>query len=442
MYVCGPTVYNDIHIGNARPFIFFDVVRRYLMYKGYDVFYVQNFTDVDDKLIRRSEETGLSVPEVADRYIQSFCEDMEALEISRADRHPRVTEHIDAIISFIQGLADKQIAYEIDGNVYYRISCFKSYGKLSHQQIEELLAGARIDVEEKKENPLDFALWKKAKGNEIAWDSPWGRGRPGWHIECSAMARLLLGDTLDIHAGGQDLIFPHHENEIAQSEALTGQPLARYWMHNGYVHINEEKMSKSLGNVVCVKTVLQKHRPQVLRFFMLSTHYRNPIQYSDALLEQAESGLTRIETTVHNLNHRLSVDGQATNLADKQLLGEIGDLLKRYEERMDDDFHTADAITSVFECVKVANQYLQNETVDGEVLRAFVSALATMGRVLGFDWSPGTGQLLDAEIEALIEQRNEARKCKNWALADKIRDQLKARGVTLEDTPQGVRWKR
>ncbi|HJV47582.1 MAG TPA: cysteine--tRNA ligase [Bacillota bacterium] len=438
MYVCGPTVYNYIHIGNARPAIVFDVVRRYLEYCGYEVTFIQNFTDVDDKLIRKADELNLTVPEVADQFIKAYAEDVEAFDVLQAHVHPRVSEHIPEIVVFIQNLVDKGFAYESGGDVYYRTEKFKDYGKLSHQNIEELQSGARIAINEQKENPLDFALWKSAKPGEISWESPWGKGRPGWHIECSAMSQKYLGDSFDIHGGGHDLIFPHHENEIAQTEALTEKPMAKYWMHNGYININNEKMSKSLGNFVLVKDMREKIPPQVIRFFMLSAHYRNPINFSDELLEQAGNGLDRIMTAISNLKHRLataSADGNEETQKCKEYQS-------KFVEAMDNDFNTADAISVIFEWVREANQYLRNEKVSPEGIQTYLELFKEFGQVLGIDFFAEKAELLDDQIESLIEERNQARKNRNFDRADKIRDQLVEQGIILEDTPQGVRWRR
>jgi cysteinyl-tRNA synthetase len=439
MYVCGPTVYNYIHIGNARAAIVFDTIRRYLEFRGYEVKYVSNFTDVDDKLIKAARELGEDVPTIAERFIQAYFEDITALGCKKADVHPRVTENIDTIIEFIQTLIDRGYAYEVDGDVYYRTRKFKEYGKLSHQSIDELKAGARIEVGEKKEDPLDFALWKAAKEGEICWDSPWGKGRPGWHIECSAMARKYLGDTIDIHAGGQDLTFPHHENEIAQSEALTGKPFAKYWLHNGYLNINNEKMSKSLGNFVLVHDIIQQIDPQVLRFFMLSVHYRHPINYSEELLKSAKKGLERLKTSYFNLKHRLQ---SSTNLTDDddQWLARIQEQHEAFIREMDDDFNTANGIAVLFELSKQANLYLLEKNTSERVIHAFLREFEQLLDVLGITLQEE--ELLDEEIEALIQKRNEARKNRNFALADQIRDELKAKNIILEDTPQGTRWKR
>jgi cysteinyl-tRNA synthetase len=439
MYVCGPTVYNYIHIGNARPAIVFDTIRRYLEFRGYEVQYVSNFTDVDDKLIKAARELGEDVPTIADRFIKAYFEDISALGCKKANVHPRVTENIDIIIEFIEKLIEKGYAYEVDGDVYYKTRKFAEYGKLSHQSIDELRAGARIEVGEKKNDPLDFALWKAAKEGEIAWDSPWGKGRPGWHIECSAMARKYLGDTIDIHAGGQDLTFPHHENEIAQSEALTGKTFAKYWLHNGYININNEKMSKSLGNFVLVHDIIKQIDPQVLRFFMLSVHYRHPINYSEELLESTKNGLERLKTSYLNLQHRLASSSNLTD-DDEQWLNKIKEYRNAFIREMDDDFNTANAIAVLFELSKQANLYLLEKNTSEKVIQAFLNEFEQLFDVLGITLKEE--QLLDEEIEELIQKRNEARKNRNFALADQIRDELKAKNIILEDTPQGTRWKR
>ncbi|MCM3363045.1 MULTISPECIES: cysteine--tRNA ligase [Bacillaceae] len=440
MYVCGPTVYNYIHIGNARPAIIFDTVRRYLEFRGYDVQYVSNFTDVDDKLIKAANELGETVPVIADRFIHAYFEDVSALGCKKADSHPRVTENMDIIIDFIAALIEKGIAYESEGDVYYHTRAFNGYGKLSHQSIDELRSGARIAVGEKKQDSLDFALWKKAKDGEIFWESPWGQGRPGWHIECSAMVRKYLGDTIDIHAGGQDLAFPHHENEIAQSEALTGKTFANYWMHNGYINIDNEKMSKSLGNFITVNDIIKIHDPQVLRFFMLSVHYRNPINYSEEVLEKTRAGLERIRTSYENLKHRSTASTDLTDTND-EWIAKIADLRKQFVESMDDDFNTANGISVLFELSKQANYYLLEKTTSPAVIHAFMNEFEELFGVLGLSLSLDE-ELLDEEIEALIEKRTQARKDRNFALADQIRDQLKAMNIILEDTAQGIRWKR
>ncbi|WRP06729.1 cysteine--tRNA ligase [Rossellomorea aquimaris] len=439
MYVCGPTVYNYIHIGNARPAIVFDTVRRYLEYRGYDVQFVSNFTDVDDKLIRAAKELGVDVPTVAQRFIQAYFEDTGALGCKKADVHPTVTDNIDSIIDFISALVEKGYAYESQGDVYYRTRKFDGYGKLSHQPIDELKAGARIDVGDKKEDALDFVIWKAAKEGEISWESPWGEGRPGWHIECSAMAKRYLGDTIDIHAGGQDLTFPHHENEIAQSEALTGKTFAKYWMHNGYINIDNEKMSKSLGNFVLVHDIIKEQDPQVLRFFMLSVHYRHPINYNLELLQNAESALDRIKTAYENLKHRKE---SSTDLTDnnREWLDKIAGLKVQFISEMDDDFNTANGISVLFELSKQANYYLMEKNTATEVIDTFLCQFEDFFSVLGL--SLQEAELLDEEVEELIEKRIQARKDRNFQLADEIRDTLKEMNIILEDTPQGIRWKR
>jgi cysteinyl-tRNA synthetase len=439
MYVCGPTVYNYIHIGNARPVIVFDTVRRYFDYRGYKTQFVSNFTDVDDKLIRAAKELGEDVPTISERFINAYFEDVSALGCQRADDHPRVMENIDIIIEFIQALIDKGFAYESEGDVYYRTRKFDTYGKLSHQSIDELRVGARIDVGEKKDDALDFALWKTAKDGEISWDSPWGKGRPGWHIECSAMARKYLGETIDIHAGGQDLTFPHHENEIAQTEALTGKPFANYWMHNGYINIDNEKMSKSLGNFVLVHDIIKKHDPQVLRFFMLSVHYRHPINYSEELLENMKASLDRLRTSYQNLKHRIDSSNGLTNNKE-EYLGIVKNLHEEFLKEMDDDFNTANAISVLFELSKQANYYLMEKNTDKEVIEAFMAEFDGLFNVLGL--SLESEELLEKEIESLIQQRIQARKDRNFQLSDDIRDRLKEMNIILEDTPQGTRWKR
>jgi cysteinyl-tRNA synthetase len=439
MYVCGPTVYNYIHIGNARPAIVFDTVRRYLEFRGYNVRFVSNFTDVDDKLIKAANELGVDVPTVADRFINAYFEDVHALGCKTADAHPRVTETMDLIIEFISALIEKGYAYESGGDVYYRTREFNDYGKLSHQSIDELKVGARIQVGEKKQDALDFVLWKTAKEGEISWDSPWGKGRPGWHIECSAMVREYLGDTIDIHAGGQDLAFPHHENEIAQSEAFTGKTFANYWMHNGYINIDNEKMSKSLGNFVTVHDIIKKHDPQVLRFFMLSVHYRNPINYSEELLENTKAAFERLKTSYQNLKHRM---GASANLTDnnQEWLDKIEALREQFIHDMDDDFNTANGVSVLFELSKLSNLYLMEKNTSEDVIKAFMNEFETLFGVLGL--SLKDEELLDEEIETLIEKRTQARKDRNFKLADEIRDQLKDMNIIIEDTPQGIRWKR
>jgi cysteinyl-tRNA synthetase len=440
MYFCGPTVYNYIHIGNARPPIVYDTVRRYLEYRGYKVKFISNFTDVDDKIIRVAKELGEEVPTLTERFIEAYHEDTAALNVQKADHHPRVTGTMSEIIEFIDQLVEKGYAYEAGGDVYFRTRKFKDYGKLSHQSIDELRAGARIEVGDKKDDPIDFVLWKAAKEGEIYWESPWGKGRPGWHIECSAMVKKYLADTIDIHAGGQDLSFPHHENEIAQSEALNNKKMANYWMHNGYININNEKMSKSLGNFILLRDILNKQDPQVIRFFMLSVHYRHPINFSDELLESAKIGLERIRTTAANLKHRLD---HSADLGENAAIQKekIDTLRERFIHDMDDDFNTANAISILFDAAKEANLYLQEKNTSISALTAFVNLFEEIGDVLGIDLIDNQ-ELLDEEIEELIKKRNQARKERKFQLADDIRDGLKAQNIILEDTPQGVRWKR
>ncbi|WP_078543166.1 cysteine--tRNA ligase [Litchfieldia alkalitelluris] len=440
MYVCGPTVYNYIHIGNARPAIVFDTVRRYFEFRGYDVNFVSNFTDVDDKLIKAANELGEDVPTIAERFINAYFEDVSALGCKKATVHPRVTESIDIIIDFIQALIEKGYAYEAGGDVYYRTKSFDGYGKLSHQSIDDLKVGARIEVGDKKEDALDFVLWKNAKPGEISWESPWGEGRPGWHIECSAMAKKYLGETIDIHAGGQDLAFPHHENEIAQSEAINEKTFANYWMHNGYINIDNEKMSKSLGNFILVHDIIKQHDPQLIRFFMLSVHYRHPINYNEELLESTKKGLDRIKTSYTNLLHRKESSSNLTT-DDQEWFGKLANLREEFITVMDDDFNTANAISILFELSKQANYYLQSKNTASVVIEAFIKEFEELFNVLGLEISP-ENDLLDEEIEALIQKRIEARKNRDFALSDQIRDELKEKNVILEDTPQGTRWKR
>ncbi len=444
MYVCGPTVYNLIHIGNARPMICFDTVRRYLEYKGYEVTYVSNFTDVDDKIIKRANEEGISTEEVTKKYIEECLKDMDGMNIKRATKNPLATQEIDGMIDMIKKLIEKGYAYEVNGTVYYRTRKFKDYGKLSKKNIDDLEAGHRdikVAGEDEKEDPLDFVLWKPKKEGEPYWESPWSKGRPGWHIECSVMAKKYLADEIDIHAGGEDLIFPHHENEIAQSEAANGVPFARYWLHNAFLNINNKKMSKSLGNFFTVRDISKEYDLIVLRFFMLSAHYRNPINFSHDLMESAKNGLERIITAVANLNHLAeNADDKAMTDDQKTLLSQTDAMYKKFEEAMDDDFNTADAISAIFELVKFANS---NSGADNskEYLTGLVKKITTLTDVLGLKVVREEG-ILDDEIDALIEERQQARKNKDFARADEIRDTLLSKGIILEDTREGVRWKR
>ncbi|MDM8266101.1 cysteine--tRNA ligase [Limosilactobacillus pontis] len=445
MYVCGPTVYNYIHIGNARSAIAFDTVRRYLEFKGYKVNYVSNFTDVDDKMIKAAHEQGITVPQLAEKYINAFMEDTTAINIEPATLHPRATENIPDIIKFVSGLIDKGYAYEKDGDVYYRARKFKHYGQLSGQSIDDLEVGASehvsADEVDKKEDPMDFALWKAAKPGEISWDSPWGKGRPGWHIECSVMSTKYLGKTIDIHAGGQDLEFPHHENEIAQSEAENGQQFVRYWMHNGFVTIGKdnEKMSKSLHNFITVHDIIKQVDPQVLRFFMATTQYRRPIQYSEDNLVDAKNNLDHIQTAYDNLTYR-EQDAQAGGDAEVDV--KLAAFKQRFTDAMDDDINVQNGIAVVYELVKYANVYAQKDQVNADALAALKSTLATLMSIFGVKLTASDNQIDDDQIKQLIEERNEARKNKNFARSDQIRDDLKKQGIILEDTPQGTRYKK
>lgn len=441
MYVCGPTVYNDIHIGNARPMIVFDTVRRYFEYKGYEVKYVSNFTDVDDKIIKKANEEGVSCQTITERYIASVKEDMKALNVKPATVHPKATEEIGGMIEMIQTLIDKGHAYEKNGTVYFKTRSFDGYGKLSKKNIDDLESGARIAVNEEKEDPLDFVLWKPKKEGEPAWPSPWSDGRPGWHIECSEMSKKYLGEQIDIHAGGEDLIFPHHENEIAQSEAANGKDFAKYWIHNGFLNIDNRKMSKSEGNFFTVKEIGAKFPLEVLRFFMLSVHYRNPINFSRELMEATQTSLERIKTAVFNLNDLLkSVEDKEMSEQEKSELENAAALQSKFEAAMEDDFNTADAVSAIFELVKFANS-----TVTGENSKTFVQKvvdeITKLCDILGIVTKQEV-ELLDDEIEQLIEERQAARKAKNFARADEVRNLLLEKGIVLEDTREGVRWKR
>ncbi len=446
MYVCGPTVYNYIHIGNARSVIAFDTIRRYFEYRGYDVKYVSNFTDVDDKMINEARKEHTTVGELADCYIKAFMEDTEALNIEPATLHPRATHEIQEIIDFVQDLIDKGFAYEVDGDVYYRAKKFPNYGQLSDQNIAELEEGASEHINEeeqnKKEDPIDFALWKAQKeDDEIAWDSPWGKGRPGWHIECSVMSTKYLGETIDIHGGGQDLEFPHHENEIAQSEAKTGQKFVNYWMHNGFVTVGkkQEKMSKSLHNFVTVHDILKQIDPQVLRFYMSSVQYRRPINYSEDGLKQAETVLKRYQNTLRNLDARLE-DKQDT-LEDSTLRDNLTQAKAEFIEVMDDDFNVQNALSVMYDLASTLNTHLQKEQVDKSALKKAKKLLLDWLEIFGVSFNEKQAENND-EIEALVAQRDEARKNKDWAESDRLRDELQAKGIVIEDTPQGTRWHR
>lgn len=444
MYVCGPTVYNVIHIGNARPMIVFDTVRRYMEYKGFDVNFVQNFTDVDDKIIKKANEEGVDASTISKRYIEECKKDMKALNVKEATTHPLATQEIDGMIQMIQTLMDKGYAYAIDGTVYYRTRKFAEYGKLSRKNLDDLQAGHReikVAGEESKEDALDFVLWKPKKEGEPYWESPWGNGRPGWHIECSVMSKKYLGEEIDIHAGGEDLIFPHHENEIAQSEAANGVPFAKYWMHNGFLNIDNKKMSKSLGNFFTVKEVAEKYDLQVLRFFMLSAHYRSPLNFSAELMEAAKNGLERILTAVENLDHLIkNTKTESLSKEESAWLQESHGFIQKFEMAMEDDFNTADAVSNVFELVKFSNVHA-NSDCSKEFLSELKREIQMLCDILGIVTKKAE-EMLDQDIEQLIEERNQARKDKNFKRADEIREMLAEQGILLEDTREGVKWKR
>ena len=442
IYACGPTVYNYIHIGNARPLCVFDVLRRYLEYRGNKVTFVQNFTDIDDKIIRRANEEGVSYKDISEKYIAEFWTDAHGMNVRDASFHPRATENMDEIIAIVQTLVNKGYAYEVDGDVYFSPKKFSEYGKLSHQPLEDLEAGARINIGEVKKDPMDFALWKSAKPGEPYWDSPWGHGRPGWHIECSAMVRRLLGTTIDIHCGGQDLIFPHHENEIAQSECCNGAPFARYWMHNGFITVDKVKMSKSLGNFFTVRDVAEQFGYEPIRFLMISSQYRSPINYSFDAIEQCRASLERMDTCRDNLDFALQNAVDAAGEKDVDVMALLDSRRKAFIEAMEDDLNTADAIGSVFELVRDINTNV-NEGVQSKALVKYaIQVFDELTGVLGLLYNRKKKDDLDSEIEALIAARTAARKARNWAEADRIRDELKAKGIVLEDTPQGVKWSR
>ncbi len=444
IYVCGPTVYDFIHIGNARPMIVFDTLRRYLEHRGYEVNYVSNFTDVDDKIINKSIEEGIPAQEVAERYIKECKQDMEHMTVRPATTHPRATLEIDGMIGMISDLIEKDFAYEKNGTVYFRTRKFKEYGKLSHKNLDDLRSGSRsllVTGEDEKEDPLDFVLWKPKKEGEPYWESPWSDGRPGWHIECSVMAKRYLGDTIDIHAGGEDLIFPHHENEIAQSECSNQVPFAHYWLHNAFLNIDNHKMSKSLGNFFTVREIEQHYDLQVLRMFMLSAHYRSPLNFSHDLMESAKSSYERICNAVDNLNFLMEhAKTQDMSEAEKEKAKELDEFTKRFDEAMDDDINTADAFASVFDLVRFANSEVHEDS-SKEFASAVKNEILMLGDILGMKFEK-KAEVLDTEIEALIEERQAARKEKNFARADEIRDQLAGMGITLLDTREGVKWKR
>lgn len=441
MYVCGPTVYNYFHIGNGRTFIIFDTIRRYLEYSGYNVKFVQNFTDIDDKMINKANEEGTTVKAIGDKYINEYYKDADGLNIERATSNPRATEFVCDIVEFVKELIEKGYAYEVSGDVYFRTKRFEGYGKLVGQNLDDLQAGARINVDERKEDTMDFAIWKAQKPGEPAWESPWGPGRPGWHIECSCMVRKLLGDTIDIHAGGMDLAFPHHENEIAQSEALTGKTFAKYWIHGAFVNVDNKKMSKSLNNFFTVRDVLEEYDADVVRFLMLSAHYRIQLNYSKDLLDSAKASIERLYNAIGNLESLLEeVIKESMDQDEKEYLLSLDSYRQKYIEKMDDDFNTADAISTLFDLVKNTNS---NITIDSskELCNKALELIRELGMPLGI-LQKSTKVSLEDEIEGLIDQRQQARKDRDFALSDKIRDDLKERGIILEDTPQGVRWKK
>ena len=441
MYVCGPTVYNYFHIGNGRTFIVFDTIRRYMEYRGYEVNFVQNFTDIDDKMINKANEENTTVKEIGDKYICEYYKDADGLNIKRATTNPRATEYIDEIIKFVSGLIEKGYAYEVNGDVYFRTKKFAGYGQLIGQNLEDLQAGARINVDERKEDPMDFAIWKAQKPGEPAWECPWGLGRPGWHIECSCMAKNLLGDTIDIHAGGMDLAFPHHENEIAQSEALTGRKFANYWMHAAFLNVNNQKMSKSLNNFLTARDALKQYDADVIRFLMLSGHYRIQLNFSNELLESAKASIERLYNAIGNLENLISeVKVEKMNDEEVKYLESLDAYRQRYIEKMDDDFNTADAISVLFDLIRDINSNIGINS-SKELCEKALELIRELGLPLGI-LQKTTKANLEEEIEALIAERQQARKDRNFALADKIRDDLKAKGIELLDTPQGVRWKK
>ena len=442
IYACGPTVYNFIHIGNARPLCVFDVLRRYLEYRGNKVNFVQNFTDIDDKIIRRANEEGVTFKDISEKYIEEFWVDAKGMNIREATTHPKATETMDEIISIVNGLVEKNFAYEVGGDVYFSTKKFDEYGKLSHQPLEDLEAGARINVGVVKKEPMDFALWKSAKPGEPYWESPWGHGRPGWHIECSAMVRKFLGETIDIHCGGQDLIFPHHENEIAQSECCNGAPFANYWMHNGFITVDKVKMSKSLGNFFTVRDVAEQFGYEPIRYLMISCQYRSPINYSFDAIAQCKASLERLYTCRDNLDFALKNAKDEAGEKDAEIIALIDGKKDKFIEAMEDDLNTGEALGAVFELVKDINTNVNDGVQSKAVVEYAIKIFDELMGVLGLLYNRKASSSLDDEIEALIQQRNDARKNKNWAEADRIRDELKAQGIVLEDTPQGVKWHR
>ena len=442
IYACGPTVYNFIHIGNARPLCVFDVMRRYLEYRGNKVNFVQNFTDIDDKIIRRANEEGVTFKDISEKYIEEFWVDAKGMNIREATTHPKATENIGEIIDIVSTLIEKGYAYEAGGDVYFSTKKFNEYGKLSHQPLEDLEAGARINVGEVKKEPMDFALWKNAKPGEPYWESPWGHGRPGWHIECSAMVRRYLGETIDIHCGGQDLIFPHHENEIAQSECCNAAPFSRYWMHNGFITVDKVKMSKSLGNFFTVRDVANQYGYEPIRYLMISCQYRSPINYSFDAIEQCKASLERLYTCRNNMDFALQNAVETAGEKDAEVIAAIDAKKDKFIEAMEDDLNTGEALGAVFELVREINSNVNDGVQSKALVEYAIKIFDELMDVLGLLYNRNAEKNLDDEIEALIQARNDARKAKNWAEADRIRDELKAQGIVLEDTPQGVKWHR
>lgn len=438
MYVCGPTVYNLFHIGNARTFIIFDTIRKYMEYRGFEVNFIQNFTDIDDKMIKKAQDTETTVKELGDRYIMEYYKDADQLKIKRATVNPRATDYITEMISFIEELIEKGFAYEVEGDVYYSTKSFEGYGKLSGQKIEDLQSGSRVDVDERKKDPMDFALWKNAKPYEPSWKSPWGNGRPGWHIECSCMALNLLGETIDIHAGGTDLIFPHHENEIAQSEGRSGKTFAKYWLHGAFINVDNKKMSKSLNNFFTAREILEKYDQEVVRLFMISGHYRTQINFTVEVLDSAKASLERMYNALNILNGYLGNEKIEITEDEKVVAENLNHYKERFIEKMDDDFNTADAISVIFELIREVNVKI-NETSSQKLAKYALDLLIDLGTPLGIMQNP-LGGSLEEEVEKLIQQRNDARKNRDFALADKIRNDLMDQGIILEDTPKGVRW--
>ena len=442
IYACGPTVYNFIHIGNVRPLCVFDVMRRYLEYRGNKVNFVQNFTDIDDKIIRRANEEGVTFKDISEKYIEEFWVDAKGMNIREATTHPKATENIGEIIDIVSTLIEKGYAYEANGDVYFSTKKFSEYGKLSHQPLEDLEAGARINVGEVKREPMDFALWKSAKPGEPYWESPWGHGRPGWHIECSAMVRRYLGETIDIHCGGQDLIFPHHENEIAQSECCNAAPFSRYWMHNGFITVDKVKMSKSLGNFFTVRDVANQYGYEPIRYLMISCQYRSPINYSFDAIEQCKASLERLYTCRNNMDFALANAVDEAGEKDAEIIAAIDAKKDKFIEAMEDDLNTGEALGAVFELVREINSNVNDGVQSKALVEYAIKIFDELMNVLGLLYNRNAEKSLDDEIEALIQARNDARKAKNWAEADRIRDELKAQGIVLEDTPQGVKWHR